>query len=147
MDFAIKNIVIATVIFGTILVIIFENRNPVKTIAWCMVLAFMPVIGLLLYILFGMDNRHRRQIKDEDLSRLKGITEITQSDDILSGMPVPQKPLADMLRKMNKSFLLSGNDVEIITDFQTMSDRLNFSSPSAFVQFFKKHTGTTPKKI
>lgn len=124
MDFAIKNIVIATVIFGTILVIIFENRNPVKTIAWCMVLTFMPVIGLLLYILFGMDNRHRRQIKDEDLSRLKGITEITQSDDILSEMPVPQKPLADMLRKMNKSFLLSGNDVEIITDFQTMSDRL-----------------------
>ena len=124
MDFAIKHIVIATVIFGTILVIIFENRNPVKTIAWCMVLTFMPVIGLLLYILFGMDNRHRRQIKDEDLSRLKGITEITQSDDILSEMPVPQKPLADMLRKMNKSFLLSGNDVEIITDFQTMSDRL-----------------------
>ena len=124
MDFAIKNIVIATIIFGTILVIIFENRNPVKTIAWCMVLTFMPVIGLLLYILFGMDNRHRRQIKDEDLSRLKGITEITQSDDILSEMPVPQKPLADMLRKMNKSFLLSGNDVEIITDFQTMSDRL-----------------------
>jgi cardiolipin synthase len=124
MDFAIKNIVIATVIFGTILVIIFENRNPVKTIAWCMVLTFMPVIGLLLYILFGMDNRHRRQIKDEDLSRLKGITEITQSDDILSEMPVPQKPLADMLRKMNKSFLLSGNNVEIITDFQTMSDRL-----------------------
>ena len=124
MDFAINHIVIATVIFGTILVIIFENRNPVKTIAWCMVLTFMPVIGLLLYILFGMDNRHRRQIKDEDLSRLKGITEITQSDDILSEMPVPQKPLADMLRKMNKSFLLSGNDVEIITDFQTMSDRL-----------------------
>ena len=124
MDFAIKNIVIATVIFGTILVIIFENRNPVKTIAWCMVLTFMPVIGLILYILFGMDNRHRRQIKDEDLSRLKGITEITQSDDILSEMPVPQKPLADMLRKMNKSFLLSGNDVEIITDFRTMSDRL-----------------------
>jgi len=29
-----------------------------------------------------------------------------------------------MLRKMNKSFLLSGNDVEIITDFRTMSDRL-----------------------
>ena len=124
MDFAIKHIVIATVIFGTILVIIFENRNPVKTIAWCMVLTFMPVIGLLLYILFGMDNRHRRQIKDEDLSRLKGITEIAQSDDILSEMQVPQKPLAEMLRKMNKSFLLSGNDVEIITDFQTMSDRL-----------------------
>lgn len=124
MDFAIKNIVIATLIFGTILVIIFENRNPVKTIAWCMVLTFMPVIGLILYILFGMDNRHRRLVKDEDLGRLKGITEIIQGGEIITDLPVPQKPLADMLRKMNKSFLLSGNDVEIITDFQTMSDRL-----------------------
>ena len=124
MDVTLKYVVLLILILGTILVIVSENRNPVKTIAWCMVLIFLPVLGLTLYILFGMDNRHRRQIKDEDLSRLKGITEITQNDDILSEMPVPQKPLADMLRKMNKSFLLSGNDVEIITDFQTMSDRL-----------------------
>lgn len=124
MDFAIKNIVIATVIFGTILVIIFENRNPVKTIAWCMVLTFMPVIGLLLYILFGMDNRHRRLIKEDDLSRLKGITEIIQGGDISSDIPAQYKPLAGMLHKMNRAYPLSGNNVEIITDFQTMSDRL-----------------------
>ena len=124
MDFAIKNIVIATVIFGTILVIISENRNPVKTIAWCVVLAFMPVIGLLLYILFGMDNRHRRLIKEDDLSRLKGITEIIQGEDISSDIPAQYKPLAGMLHKMNRAYPLSGNNVEIITDFQTMSDRL-----------------------
>ena len=124
MDFALQHIVIATVIFGTILVIISENRNPVKTIAWCMVLIFMPVIGLLLYILFGMDNRHRRQIKDEDLNRMKRITETVQGDDIVSEMPFRHKPLADMLYRMNRSFPLSGNNVEIMTDFRTMSDRL-----------------------
>lgn len=30
---------------------------------------------------------------------------------------------------------------------QEISEKLNFSSPSAFIQFFKKHTGKTPKKI
>ena len=35
MDFAIKNIVIATVVLWIILVIISGNRNPVKTIAFC----------------------------------------------------------------------------------------------------------------
>ena len=124
MDFAIKNIVIATVIFGTIFVIISENRNPVKTIAWCMVLTFMPVIGLILYILFGMDNRHRRLVKDEDLGRLKGITEIIQGGEIITDLPFQHKPLADMLYGMNRSYPLSGNNVEIITDFRTMSDRL-----------------------
>ncbi|MBO5877520.1 MAG: AraC family transcriptional regulator [Bacteroidales bacterium] len=40
--------------------------------------------------------------------------------------------------------------VLLITSGQTVqeiSERLNFSSPSAFVQFFKKHTGKTPKKL
>lgn len=30
---------------------------------------------------------------------------------------------------------------------QQISEQLNFSSPSAFVQFFKKHTGKTPRNI
>ena len=124
MDFTLKHIVVLTVILGTIFVIISENRNPVKTIAWCMVLAFMPVVGLVLYILFGMDNRHRKLVKDEDLGRLKGITEIIQSGEIVSDLPLQHKSLAEMLYRMNRSYPLGGNEVEIMTDFRTMSDRL-----------------------
>lgn len=124
MDFALKQVFVLTIVLGTILVIISENRNPVKTIAWCVVLIFMPVIGLILYILFGMDNRHRKQIKEEDLTNLKGITEIIHSDDIASELPVQHKLLAEMLYRMNRSYPLGGNNVEIMTDFQTMSDRL-----------------------
>ena len=119
-----KHLFILTIIIGTILVIIFENRNPVKTIAWCMVLTFMPVLGLLLYIVFGMDNRQRRQIKDEDLKRLKAITETRQSDNIASETPVQYEKLACMLRNMNHAYPMEGNNVEIMTDFRTMSDRL-----------------------
>ena len=119
-----KHLFILTIIIGTILVIIFENRNPVKTIAWCMVLTFMPVLGLLLYIVFGMDNRQRRQIKDEDLRRLKAITETRQSDNIASETPVQYEKLACMLRNMNHAYPMEGNNVEIMTDFRTMSDRL-----------------------
>lgn len=119
-----KHLFILTIIIGTILVIIFENRNPVKTIAWCMVLTFMPVLGLLLYIVFGMDNRQRRQIKDEDLKRLKSITETRQRDNIASEIPAHYEQLTCMLRNMNQAYPLEGNNVEIMTDFRTMSDRL-----------------------
>ena len=119
-----KHLFILTIIIGTILVIIFENRNPVKTIAWCMVLTFMPVLGLLLYIVFGMDNRQRRQIKDEDLKRLKSITETRQRDNIASEIPAHYEQLTCMLRNMNHAYPMEGNNVEIMTDFRTMSDRL-----------------------
>ena len=89
-----------------------------------MVLTFMPVLGLLLYIVFGMDNRQRRQIKDEDLKRLKAITETRQSDNIASETPVQYEKLACMLRNMNHAYPMEGNNVEIMTDFRTMSDRL-----------------------
>ena len=55
---------------GTIFVVITENRNPVKTLAWVMVLVFLPIIGFVLYILFGLDMRKERIIGRRSLSRL-----------------------------------------------------------------------------
>lgn len=36
-------------IIGTIIVIVLDNRNPVKTIAWILILMFLPVVGLVFY--------------------------------------------------------------------------------------------------
>ena len=40
-------------VIGTIIVVILDNRNPVKTMAWILVLTFLPFIGLIFYIFFG----------------------------------------------------------------------------------------------
>ena len=47
---------------GTIIVVITENRNPVKTLAWAMVLVFLPILGFVLYLLFGLDMRKEKII-------------------------------------------------------------------------------------
>lgn len=36
-------------IIGTIVVVILDNRNPVKTMAWILVLMFLPIVGLVFY--------------------------------------------------------------------------------------------------
>lgn len=36
-----------------ILTILIENRNPEKTIAWILVIVFLPVVGIVLYYFFG----------------------------------------------------------------------------------------------
>jgi len=56
------------------------------------------------------------------------------------------RPVLEWLHEavlIEAKMLLKTTDLTV----QEISDKLNFSSPSAFVQFFKKHTGTTPKKI
>lgn len=143
----IKHIVILLIIFSTIFLIVMENRNPVKTITWCMVLVFMPVLGLLLYILFGMDNRHRRQIKEEDLRRLKDITKTLQKDDI----SFRYNGLSSLLYNANGAYLLGGNKVEILNDFSTMSDRLvkdiEKSKEHINMLFFKFENDPAGRKI
>ncbi len=40
-------------ILDLVLVLILENRDPYKTIAWVLVLIFLPIIGLIIYLLVG----------------------------------------------------------------------------------------------
>ncbi|MDE5928945.1 MAG: PLDc N-terminal domain-containing protein, partial [Muribaculaceae bacterium] len=35
---------------GIILVVVSENRNPLKSLAWVTVLLLLPVVGIILYI-------------------------------------------------------------------------------------------------
>ncbi|WEG11917.1 cardiolipin synthase [Pullulanibacillus sp. KACC 23026] len=42
------------------IVIFLENRQPSKTITWLMVLAIFPVVGFIVYIIFGKSYRKKR---------------------------------------------------------------------------------------
>ncbi|KGE15801.1 phospholipase D/transphosphatidylase [Sphingobacterium deserti] len=49
--------------FGVISTILIENRNPTKTISWVLVIVFLPIMGLLLYYLFGQKFNKVKRIK------------------------------------------------------------------------------------
>ena len=57
-------------IIGLIVVIIAENRNPLKTIPWVVVLLLAPGVGLLFYFFFGQDNRKQRIISRKTYKRI-----------------------------------------------------------------------------
>ena len=52
-------------ILSTVVVVISENRNPVKTIAWVVVLLFLPIIGIVFYFFFGQDFTKYRPHKQQ----------------------------------------------------------------------------------
>ncbi len=73
---------IITIIFGlsTILIavlMVMENRNPSRTIAWLLVLLLFPVIGFILYILVGRNMRKKRKVRrhlqDSDVLELDTV--------------------------------------------------------------------------
>ena len=51
-------------------VVVSENRNPVKTLAWITVLVLLPVAGIVLYIFFGRSLKHVRMISRKKRRKL-----------------------------------------------------------------------------
>lgn len=47
-------------VFSISLMIVFENRNPVKTLAWLLVILLVPVAGVIIYVLFGRYYRKQK---------------------------------------------------------------------------------------
>ena len=58
------------VIVSIIVTILMDNRQPAKTMAWVMVLLFVPVAGIILYIFFGQNTRKMRFISQRSLVQL-----------------------------------------------------------------------------
>lgn len=106
-------------IIGTIIVIILDNRNPVKTMAWILVLMFLPVVGLVFYVFFGRSQRRERIIGQKSYDRLlkKPMAEYLAQD--FSDVPSGYARLIHLFQQTNQAFPFEGNRVEVYTSGYT----------------------------
>ncbi len=61
----------ALTIVSIIGIVISENRNPVKSLAWVTVLLLLPMLGIVLYLFFGRNIRNQRKLSRRYRRRLK----------------------------------------------------------------------------
>lgn len=103
-------------IIGTIIVVILDNRNPVKTMAWILVLTFLPFVGLVFYFFFGRTTRRERIISKKSYNRLmkKPTAEFVAQEAF--EIPAEQYSLIQLFRNTNQSLLFEGNKIDIYTD-------------------------------
>ena len=69
--FRIITVLYFLVVAATILVVILEKRQPVKTMAWTLVLIALPVAGILLFYFFGQDIRKERRFQRREINQMK----------------------------------------------------------------------------
>ncbi|MDE7109819.1 MAG: PLDc N-terminal domain-containing protein, partial [Muribaculaceae bacterium] len=46
-----------TMVIAAVVVVLRENRNPIRALSWIIALVFLPVIGPVFYIFFGRSLR------------------------------------------------------------------------------------------
>lgn len=104
-------------VLGLVLVVIAENRNPLKTLSWIVVLLLTPGIGLLFYFLFGQDNRKQRIISRRTYKRImKGVQWRKLPQDVICSVPDAYKPLSNLLSHNTESTLLYGSEIKVYTN-------------------------------
>lgn len=128
-------------LIGILIYVIAENRHPVQTLAWVLVIVFLPVAGLILYFLIGHRPTRKRLLPKSERDALKKHTRQLQALRPPLELPQPYRRLATLMQEMNQAYPLSGNAVKPYFEFYTMLDDLLSDMEQArdhiHFQFFK----------
>ena len=108
-------IVYAITIISIVGIVLSENRNPLKSLAWVCVLILFPVGGLILYIFFGRNLKNTRMISRRKRRKLirNEITDFGLADE----SPDIFSPESHQLMRLGKSltgaFVFKDNHIRI----------------------------------
>ena len=108
--------VYAVVVIGTMIAVIMDNRQPVKTMVWILALIFLPLLGVILYFFFGKNTRKEKLISQKSLDRLtkRSMTEFIEQEDL--HVSERHKVLVRLFSEQNWAFPYKDNEVDIFTD-------------------------------
>ena len=110
-------------ILGVILVIITDNRNPLKSLPWILLLVLAPVVGLFCYFFFGQDLSKRRIIPRRMRRRMQMRLERADA----AGCPrIPERwqLLGELLHRTIEAVPLYGSRLTPYTDGRAKMEAL-----------------------
>src|SRR5688572_20633578 len=126
-----------------------ENRRPQSTLAWMLVLFFAPGIGLLIYLLFGRDNkafskRSKLLMQDIEANARPLLSPILSRQDAelgrLESGSFNCKKVATLVRRNSLSALTSRNHVEIQQNaarfYKSLIEDMKAARRSIHLQYF-----------
>lgn len=111
---------VASVVFNVIL----ENRNPVRTLAWIIVLVAVPLIGFIFYLYFGVNYRKVKMFSMKGLGDMKWLQYMSEdqkqlikkSEFLQRRETVEVRKLMTLLLNNSKALLTRYNRVEVLNN-------------------------------
>src|SRR5699024_9306357 len=113
-------------------IIFLERKNVSSTWAWLMVLFFIPILGFLLYLLFGRRISKHRIFTWDTKSRLGVEKEVNAQLELLKQDNLPDnlgflkeyRELIAMNLSLSDAIISQNNQVELFTDGKKKFDQL-----------------------
>ncbi len=112
-----------TMIFIAILIVL-ENRSPLRTISWVLVLVLLPFVGIVFYLFFGQEYRKKKMFSRKGLKNLERLRAMTQSQ--LEKLPhnyrdfsksvYHKRHLINLMLANSNALLTQNNEITVLKD-------------------------------
>ena len=111
-------------ILVVVILIVLENRSPLKTISWVLVLLLLPGLGFLFYIFFGQNFRKEKIIARKGMRNHHRLNYLAHSqiiqltDGSFKGNNIASDPtgIVRLLLNNSSSVVTSGNEVTFLNN-------------------------------
>lgn len=107
------------VVVSAVIHVVMDNRQPAKTMAWVLVIVFLPILGLILYLFFGINYRRERLISQRSLDQLTKRSMLSFVEQQNLQVPERHKQLVDLFVNQSFSLPFKDNQIDIMTDGYT----------------------------
>lgn len=125
---------------GVVIIVISENRNPIKTISWVLILLLLPLVGLFIYYFFGEDNRKRRLISKKMYKKInrKSLDQLDIPENL--SPPIEYRGLANLLNKVKECPLYDGNKITFynngVEKFEALFEEIKRAKEHIHIQYY-----------
>ncbi|MBF1500013.1 MAG: cardiolipin synthase [Prevotella pallens] len=93
--------------------VLMEHRQPAKTIAWVLVLSFLPLVGIILYFFFGRRTRKNRNIWQKNLDQLTKRSMIEFAEQKQLELSTDYQRLIQLFMNQNLALPFKNNTAEV----------------------------------
>lgn len=104
------------VVVLTIVHVLMDNRQPAKTMAWVLVIYFVPFVGIIFYLFFGLNTRRERMVSERSLNQItkRSMLEFVEQRNLR--VPDEHRQMVDLFINQNLAMPFKDNALEIFTD-------------------------------
>lgn len=130
----------------TLVVIILEKRNPSKTVAWVIVVTFLPVIGFISYLMVGQNFRKRRKFRRkelEDFGELALLIDqqaVTNEPEQMLATDTNRRRLVNLIYKNSQAPFTVKNHITVLTNgvetFHALLQALRTATHHIHMQYY-----------
>ncbi len=129
-------------LISIISVVLLENRNPVKSFSWILVLIFLPFIGIFFYLIIGQNYRKEKIISKKSIHRINERPIAIHAIELLETNRI-YKDYLNLVKLLFKNSEATGyayNKIEVLaegdTTFESMFDAIKNAKEHIHIEFF-----------